>query len=101
MLPYRIANQVMPSRLPHIAVALGDGLGDAQIQLMATGKPRLLLATLPASTSAVQHEYLTCDSNCPQSAQPWAVPVISYLECGTRDCSVGVMARVPRLMTFA
>jgi hypothetical protein len=121
MLPYRIATQVMPSRLPHIAVdaaggvhavyaanaadergrrpayyaycasdcsstgrfaavALGDGLGDAQIQLTAAGKPRLLLATQPVSTSLIQHEYWSCDSNCLQSGG-WTKTVV--VEAGT------------------
>jgi hypothetical protein len=109
MLPYRIGNEVMPSRLPHIAVdtaggvhavyaanaadaqgrrpayyaycasdcsgtghfatlALGDGLGDAQIQLTSGGKPRILLATQPTSVSTLQHEYWSCDSNCLNAA---------------------------------
>ncbi len=110
MLPHRVGNEVMPSRLPHIAVdaaggvhavyaanaadpqrrrpayyaycalgcssgtsrfatvALGDGLRDAQIQLTPTGKPLVLLATQPVSTSTVQHEYWSCDSNCLQAA---------------------------------
>jgi hypothetical protein len=121
MLPYRIAAEVMPSRLPHVAVdaaggvhavyaanaadrqgrrpayyaycasdcsstgrfnavALGDGLGDAQIQLTPTGKPRLLLATQPVSTSLIQHEYWSCDSNCLQSVG-WAKTVV--VQAGT------------------
>lgn len=112
MLPYRIGTEVMPSRLPHIAVdaaggvhtvyaanapdaqgrrpayyaycasdcnstgrfatvALSDGVGDAQIQLTATGQPRILLATQPVSTSTIQYEYWSCDANCLQAAQ-WA-----------------------------
>lgn len=121
MLPYRIGTDVMPSRLPHIAidsaggvhavyaanaadsqgrrpayyaycasdcsgtgrftsVALGEGLGDAQIQLTATGKPRLLLATQPHSTSVIQHEYWSCDANCLQSTS-WTSTVV--VEAGT------------------
>ncbi len=121
MLPYRIGNEVIPSRLPHIAidaaggvhavyaanaadnqgrrpayyaycaadcsgtdrfstVALGDGLGDAQIQLTSAGQPRILLATQPTSVSTVQYEYWSCDSNCLQSAG-WRQSVV--VEAGT------------------
>jgi hypothetical protein len=121
MLPYRIGNDVMPSRLPHIAVdaaggvhavyaanapdsqgrrpayyaycasdcsstgrfgtiALSDGLDDAQIQLTAAGKPRILLATQLSSVSTIAHEYWSCDSNCLQSAG-WSHAVVA--EAGT------------------
>jgi hypothetical protein len=121
MLPYRIGNEVMPSRLPHIAidaaggvhavyaanaaddqgrrpayyaycpsdcnstghfstVALGDGLGDAQIQLTAAGQPRLLLAAQPTSTATIEHQFWSCDSNCLQAAS-WSKTVV--VEAGT------------------
>jgi hypothetical protein len=64
------------------AVALSDGLGDAQIQLTSTGKPRILLATQPVSTAVIQHEYWSCDSNCLQPAG-WTGTVV--VEFGTPD----------------
>ena len=121
MLPYRLGNDVMPSRLPHIAidaaggvhavyaadaaeqqgrrpayyaycasdcsstgrfstVALGDSLGDAQIQLTAAGQPRLLLAAQPTSVSTIEHQFWSCDSNCLQAAS-WSKTVV--VEAGT------------------
>jgi hypothetical protein len=116
MLPYRIATQVMPSRLPHIAVdaaggvhavyaanavdeqgrrpayyaycasscdsagrfssvALGEGLGDAQIQLTPAGKPRIVMAAVPNPSGPVQHQYWSCDSNCLQPGS-WSGTVV-------------------------
>lgn len=56
-------------------VALGDGLGDAQIQLTPAGQPRILLATQPRATNAIQHEFWSCDHDCLQ-AGGWTRTVV-------------------------
>jgi hypothetical protein len=104
-LPYKLGNETLTSRLPHLAVdaaggihavyaanavdstghrsayyaycpsnctstgsfsavALSDGLGNAEIQLDAAGHPRILLHVGPDPDNIVQHQFWACDNDC-------------------------------------
>jgi len=73
VLPYCASACTSASRFA--AVAISDGLGDAQLQLTPAGKPRILLAATPSSAAnTIEHQqlhYLWCDSSCTVQLGQW------------------------------
>jgi hypothetical protein len=62
-------------------VALGDGLGDAQLQLDPAGHPRVLLREGPDMNNDVRYEYFACDADC-TDASSWRSVVVATVKGG-------------------